>query len=255
MKVRFVVGGHAHDAVIARSEVLSTAIASVLAKTGNVGQPAQEWELRTAAGDLLDRWKKPAEAAISPPWSSRPRPRSLRRPRLSVPRRLDRHPLRRHGHGGHGRPAPRVHHRAPRRVRPARRPRLRLPPRGRDGQQDGGSLASTDPRSFRALEANGGLSYRVSDNLDLAALVGATFSIEGATGAPVDPRLYTAAAWPRSRSTPGAGTPAPAAAGTGPWAGTPRSSRRRSPSGTSARSPSSTTRCRSRRPPGAGPGC
>jgi hypothetical protein len=61
------------------------------------------------------------------------------------------------------------------------------------GEQDGGSLSSTDPRSFRALEANGGLSYRVSNNLDLAAIAGATFSIEGATGAPVDPRLYTAA--------------------------------------------------------------
>lgn len=62
------------------------------------------------------------------------------------------------------------------------------------GDQDGGSLSSTDPRSFRALEANGGLAYRVSNNLDLAAIAGATFSIEGATGAPVDPRLYTAAA-------------------------------------------------------------
>jgi hypothetical protein len=61
------------------------------------------------------------------------------------------------------------------------------------GDQDGGSVATTDPRSFRALEANAGLSYRVTKNLDLAAIAGATFSIEGASGAPIDPRLYTAA--------------------------------------------------------------
>lgn len=63
-----------------------------------------------------------------------------------------------------------------------------------EGTQDGGSLSN--PRSFRAVEINGGVSRRLGV-FDVAAIGGVTTSIEGATGAPVDPRLWTGAALAR----------------------------------------------------------
>jgi hypothetical protein len=62
------------------------------------------------------------------------------------------------------------------------------------GAQDGGQLNVEDPSTFRTLELAGGLRYTVRPKLSLAAIGGATYSIEGDEGAPRDPRLFTAAA-------------------------------------------------------------
>lgn len=65
------------------------------------------------------------------------------------------------------------------------------------GAQDGGALDYTNPKTFRTIEGSGGLSHPVLGDLALAAVAGATWSVEGDTGKPIDSRLFTLAALAR----------------------------------------------------------
>ena len=60
--------------------------------------------------------------------------------------------------------------------------------------QDAGALdLSTDPRSFRIIEAAAGVRVRLGDSdFAFGCLGGFTFSIEGEQDAPVDPNLWSA---------------------------------------------------------------
>lgn len=57
------------------------------------------------------------------------------------------------------------------------------------GMQDGGTLASLDPSTFRSLVINAGVTKTVG-LFDLGAVGGVSYSIEGSAGAPIDPRMY-----------------------------------------------------------------
>jgi len=60
------------------------------------------------------------------------------------------------------------------------------------GVQDGGSIAST-PQSFRSVKAEAGVGKRAGA-FRFNVRGGATFSVEGQVGAPIDPRMFDAQA-------------------------------------------------------------
>lgn len=60
------------------------------------------------------------------------------------------------------------------------------------GSQDGGALNLTQPTSFRTIEDGLGLSYSLGA-ISAVVISGATFSIEGDAGRPIDARLFTVA--------------------------------------------------------------
>lgn len=60
--------------------------------------------------------------------------------------------------------------------------------------QDGGNLS--DPRTFRTVEVLGGLWRKVGP-VEATAIGGATYSVEGQEGRPLDARLFTLAALAR----------------------------------------------------------
>jgi hypothetical protein len=64
------------------------------------------------------------------------------------------------------------------------------------GAQDGGGLDLRDPKTFRTVEVVGGL-YRKVGPVEATALAGATYSVEGDHGKPIDARLFTLAALAR----------------------------------------------------------
>lgn len=64
------------------------------------------------------------------------------------------------------------------------------------GTQDGGGLNLGDPKTFRTIDAAGGLRYPVGP-VEASVVAGATYSIEGDRGRPVDARLFTLAALAR----------------------------------------------------------
>lgn len=64
------------------------------------------------------------------------------------------------------------------------------------GEQDAGGLDYSDPSTFRRVEVAGGLGYDVGA-LRLVGLGGVTYSVEGTSDAPRDPRMYTMAALAR----------------------------------------------------------
>lgn len=58
--------------------------------------------------------------------------------------------------------------------------------------QDGAGTAVGSQRSFRVVKAEAGASRMAVGNLQVRAVAGATFSIEGEKGAPLDPRQFDA---------------------------------------------------------------
>lgn len=65
------------------------------------------------------------------------------------------------------------------------------------GSQDGGAINIRDPHTFRTVEASGGLRYKVGGIVEASVIAGATYSVEGDAGKPVDARLFTLAALAR----------------------------------------------------------
>jgi hypothetical protein len=57
------------------------------------------------------------------------------------------------------------------------------------GVQDGGSIDSFNPQSFRSTKVEAGLSKRAGA-FQFNARGGATFSVEGQVGRPIDPRMF-----------------------------------------------------------------
>lgn len=59
------------------------------------------------------------------------------------------------------------------------------------GVQDGGSIDSRNPQSFRSTKLEAGVTRRAGP-FDLNARGGVTFSVEGQVGRPIDPRMFDA---------------------------------------------------------------
>jgi hypothetical protein len=66
------------------------------------------------------------------------------------------------------------------------------------GEQDGGTLDYANPSTFRSLQVHGG-AFRKAGVFDVGLVGGTTFSIEGQTGAPIDPHMLTGVVLVRGR--------------------------------------------------------
>ena len=65
-KITIVVNGKPEGVEVTLDEQIGKAVKDALEQSGNSGQPAEQWELRDAAGQVLDTGKKIGESGIGP---------------------------------------------------------------------------------------------------------------------------------------------------------------------------------------------
>ena len=63
-KITIVVNGKPETVEVALDEQIGQAVKAALEQSGNSGQPAEQWELRDEAGQILDPGKKIGESGI-----------------------------------------------------------------------------------------------------------------------------------------------------------------------------------------------